>query len=226
MKPSVCIIIPALNEEATLPILLGMIKGEVSEVIVVDNGSRDRTAILAKEHGAKVVHEARRGYGQACLSGISAAKKHDIVVFLDADLSDDPSYLPQLLAPILCGEADFVVSSRMGVESRKAMTWIQRVGNQFACLLMNWRWKANYTDLGPFRAITMATLNKLEMKDPNYGWTVEMQIKACKKQLRICELEVPYRLRAGGKSKVSGTVSGVVKAGSKILYVIAREALT
>ncbi|MBL4679154.1 MAG: glycosyltransferase family 2 protein [Pseudomonadales bacterium] len=225
MKPSVCIIIPALNEEETLPVLLDMILSQVAEVIVVDNGSEDDTSLVAKSKGAKLVFEPRRGYGQACLSGIAAAQEHDILVFLDADLSDDPRVLSKLLEPILRGEADFVVSSRMGVESRKAMSWVQRNGNRFACLLMNWRWRANYTDLGPFRAITMAALKTLDMKDLNYGWTVEMQIKACKKRLRVRELEVPYGQRAGGKSKVSGTLSGVVKAGSKILYIIAKEAI-
>lgn len=224
MKPSVCIIIPALDEEETLPILLGEVVGQVAEVIVVDNGSIDKTTSVAKDHGATVIFEPRRGYGQACLSGIQAAQRHDVIVFLDADLSDDAGYLTKLIEPILSGRADFVVSSRMGAESKKAMSWVQRYGNQFACHLMNWRWKAHYTDLGPFRAISMVALRVLEMRDLNYGWTVEMQIKACQKGLRIQELEVPYRQRMGGKSKVSGTLSGVVKAGSKILYVIAREA--
>jgi glycosyltransferase involved in cell wall biosynthesis len=225
MMNNVCLIIPALNEEASLPTLLAKVLGKVDEVFVVDNGSTDNTAFIARENGASVIIEPQRGYGRACLAGIKAAKGYDIVVFMDGDMSDDPDCLPQLIRPILNNEMDFVVSTRMGPESQKAMSFLQRNGNQFACFLMKLIWNAKFTDLGPFRAISTQALSRLKMKDGNYGWTVEMQIKACKKQLRCAELSVPYQMRLAGKSKVSGTISGSIKAGVKILWVIFFEAI-
>jgi len=219
----ICVLIPALNEEETLPHLLAAIPSYVDTIIVVDNGSTDDTALLAAGGGAQVVSEPRRGYGQACLSGIKALPACDIIVFLDADFCEDPSKITDLCAPIIAGEAEMVLGSRMHEGARMHLTPPQRMGNGFACWLMNLIWRTNYTDLGPFRAVTPKALETMQMQDKDFGWTVEMQINAAKARVRTTEITVPYRDRLYGKSKISGTVGGVVRAGSKILYVIARE---
>lgn len=224
-SPNIAIIIPALNEQESLRHLLPEIPKTATQVIVVDNGSTDDTARVATELGAKVIWEPTRGYGQACLTGIAAAKTADIIVFLDADYCDDLSKLGDLLGPILEGEADFTLGSRMHKAARASLTFPQRFGNGLACLLMKIFWHTTYTDLGPFRAITKSALTDLAMQDRNFGWTVEMQINAARKNLKIVEIDVPYRDRLYGKSKVSGTISGVFNAGNKILYIIAREVI-
>jgi glycosyltransferase involved in cell wall biosynthesis len=225
---SVSVIIPALNEESSLPLVLRDLP-EVGRVVVVDNGSVDRTARVAADGGATVVSEPVRGYGAACLAGLQEIGNSiqagdpppQVVVFLDADYSDHPDLLPQLVEPILNGTADFVLGSRLqGVREPGAMPPQSIYGNRLACFLMRIRFGARYTDLGPFRAIDYKILRSLEMVDAGFGWTVEMQIKAARDSVRTLEIPVPYRCRIG-TSKISGTITGTIKAGSKILYLIA-----
>lgn len=224
--PNISVIIPALNEAQNIPLVLADIPKDISQVIVVDNGSTDNTASIAAELGAQVVPEPIRGYGQACLTGIQAAKGADILVFLDADFCDDPTLIPKLVAPIVNEQADLVIGSRcINKGSKMNLSLQQRWGNSLACVLMGLFWRGQYTDLGPFRAISKPTLEQLHMQDRNFGWTVEMQIRALKHRLRIKEIAVPYRLRQYGKSKISHTFKGVIGAGSKILFVIGRELL-
>ena len=165
------------------------------------------------------------GYGQACLSGLKALPRTDIIIFLDADFCEDPTKIKDLCDPIIHSSAEMVIGSRMHKGARKFLTPPQRLGNAFACLLMNFFWGSQYTDLGPFRALTPSAIEKLHMQDCDFGWTVEMQISAAKLNLKTVEIDVPYRDRLFGQSKISGTLNGVIKAGTKILYVIAREML-
>lgn len=220
---SVTVILPAQNEEKSLPLVLGDLP-HVGRVIVVDNDSSDRTAEVARQAGAEVVTERRRGYGAACLAGIAAlaSAPPEVVVFLDADYSDQPEELPTLVDPILAGDYDFVLGSRlMGNRERGAMPPQSVWGNRLACFLMWLRFRVRYTDLGPFRAIGYQQLQSLGMVDENFGWTIEMQIKATQAGLRIKEVPVSYRRRIG-VSKISGTISGTFRAGTKILWTVAR----
>ena len=225
----VAVVIPALDEAESLPLVLRDLP-PVQRVIVVDNGSTDATAVVAFAQGATVVHELQRGYGAACLRGLRAVgdwvdagePPPRVVAFLDADYSDSPELLPNLVEPILAGRADLVLGSRLqGQREAGAMPAQSLFGNRLACLLMRCLFGVRYTDLGPFRAIDYQALCKLGMCDRNYGWTIEMQIKAARAGLRIEEVPVPYRRRIG-KSKISGTFWGSVKAGPKILYMIAK----
>lgn len=224
----ICVVIPARNEEASLPLVLADLP-PVGRVIVVDNGSTDKTAVKAQAGGAVVVREERRGYGSACLAGLHqieheylATGPPEIVVFLDADYSDHPNLLPLLVEPILTGQADFVLGSRLlGQREPGAMPPQSIYGNKLACFLMRLLWRTSYTDLGPFRAIRYDALQRLRMEDRNFGWTVEMQIKAAVAGLQTLEIPVPYRCRIG-TSKISGTVGGTIKAGSKILFTIGK----
>jgi glycosyltransferase involved in cell wall biosynthesis len=220
------LIIPALNEQDSIGQVLAEVpEGVFDRVLVVDNGSSDQTAARAAAHGALVLHEPRRGYGSACLRGIAHLDAAtEVVVFLDADGSDSPAEAPQLLQPIAQGRADLVVGSReLGRPQPGALCRHQRWGNRFAVSLIEARYGFRYTDLGPFRAIRLASLQKLEMADANYGWTIEMQIKALRKGLRVIEVPVTCRRRLGGASKVSGTLTGSLAAGLKILWTIARQ---
>lgn len=223
------VIIPAFNEEASIGhVLRDLPRGRVLDVLVVDNGSTDRTAERARACGAVVVDEPRRGYGQACLTGIAAAagREPEIVVFLDGDYSDHPEELDALLAPLDADRADLVIGSRMaGNREPGAMLPQAVVGNRVASVLMRWIWGARFTDLGPFRAIRFDALRRLGMTDRNYGWTIEMQIRAAEAGLRCVEVPVSYRRRIG-VSKVTGTLRGTLAASAKILWTIARYAAT
>jgi glycosyltransferase involved in cell wall biosynthesis len=222
----VVVIIPAFNEEKSIGLVLRDIPRQlVDAVIVVDNGSRDRTAELARLGGAEVVRETRRGYGSACLAGIEHAKHKnpDAVVFLDADFSDHPQELIGLLEKIEDG-FDLVIGSRTrGKAEPGALLPQARWGNWLAVSLIKWLFGFRYTDLGPFRAVKWDKLLALDMQDRNFGWTVEMQVKAVKEGLRIAEVPVSYRKRIG-VSKVTGTISGAIKAGYKIIFTIFKYA--
>ena len=208
----------------------------VDEVVVVNNASTDATEAHARAAGATVLHEERKGYGWACLRGIAyalgkpPARRPDVVVFLDGDYSDHPDELPLLLEPILQDDADFVLASRLRGQRRGqvepgAILPQARIGNRLACFLMRRLWGVRYTDLGPFRAIRLDALRALGMEDKTFGWTIEMQIKAAEAGLRIQEVPASYRRRTG-VSKITGTVSGTLKASAKILWTIFRMAAT
>ena len=221
-NPKISVIIPALDEEESIGQVLNDIPGEiVEEVIVVDNGSSDNTVTVSKGLGANVILEPLKGYGAACLRGISILKQDtDIVVFLDADYSDYPQDLHTVVKPIIDDDAEMVIGSRMSGAREKGALLPQAIfGNKLATFLIRLFWGFKYTDLGPFRAIKYRDLLALNMTDKNFGWTVEMQIKALKKRLRIVEVPVRYRKRIG-KSKITGTFSGTVRAGVKIIYTI------
>ena len=219
------VVIPALDEERAIGRVLDAIPPWVDEAVVVNNGSTDATAAVARAHGARVVDERRRGYGVACSTGIDALDDPHIVVFLDGDFSDRPEQMARLVDPIVEGRADFVLSNRVS-ENRDdhPMTRMQRMGNRLACRLINGRWRARYSDLGPFRAISRPALARLALRDRNFGWTVEMQIQAVRHGLRVEEVQTSYRRRIG-HSKISGTLRGAVGAGAKILFVIFRNAV-
>ena len=223
------VVIPALNEERALPYVLRDIpRPPVRRIVVADNGSTDGTAAVAVANGAEVVHELERGYGAACLKALAHLRNDppEIVVFLDGDYSDHPQELPRLVTSIVEGDADFVVGSRAtGKRERGALSLQQRVGNAIASSALRALYGARYTDLGPFRAIRWDVLEALEMRDRNYGWTVEMQIKAARHGVPYREVPVSYRPRIG-ISKVSGTVRGSVGAGVKILWLLGRYAWT
>jgi glycosyltransferase involved in cell wall biosynthesis len=218
------VIIPALNEEQAIGKVITSIPDWIDRIIVVDNGSTDRTSAVARNAGGLVVSEPSRGYGAACQAGLRHASDLDVVVFLDGDCSDYPEDMPSLVDPIVAMECEMVVGSRV-LKSLPAgaLTPQQRVGNWLACRLLRFIWGVSYTDLGPFRAIARQSLDKLAMRERTYGWTIEMQIKAAINGLVTREVPVRYRPRIG-KSKVSGTVMGTVSAGYKILATIARFA--
>jgi glycosyltransferase involved in cell wall biosynthesis len=218
------VIIPALNEEDSIALVLGDLPDRgIEEVIVVDNGSDDATAARAAAGGARVVAEPRRGYGSACLRGIaSLAPDCEVVVFLDADHSDHGEELPRLVEPIRAGRAELVIGSRsLGRAEPGALLPQARFGNRLACFLMRLLYGHRFTDLGPFRAITREALTRIGMRDPDFGWTVEMQIKALRAGLRVAEVPVSYRRRRG-RSKITGTFRGTLAAGTKILWTIFR----
>ena len=221
MVSRISIIIPAYNEESSIGLVLDALPQEkLHEIIVVDNGSTDATARVAQEHGARVVKEPRKGYGSACLKGIDELDAPDIVVFIDGDFSDFPEEIVLLISPIETGEKDFVLGSRMILpKSQSALLPQARYGNRLAVFLIKLFFKHEFTDLGPFRAIRYSSLMSIGMKDMDFGWTVEMQIKAVRNGLRIREVPVNYRKRIG-ISKITGTVLGTFKAGIKIIYTI------
>ena len=225
LVPRVAAVIPVLNERDSLPLVIRDLP-PVERIVVVDNGSTDGTAEVARSLPVRVVTESRRGYGRACLAGLAALADDppDVVVFLDGDYADRPEELPRLLEAIACG-ADLVVGSRrLGEAEPGALPPQARFGNALTCGLVRLLYGHRYTDLGPFRAIRWSALERLAMSDTGFGWTVEMQIKAIRRGLAIAEVPVSYRRRIG-VSKISGTLSGTVKAGAKILWTVARYAL-
>jgi glycosyltransferase involved in cell wall biosynthesis len=228
MGDQVALIIPARDEEEAIGATLASLAGRgLAQLIVVDNGSTDRTAAVARSYDAQVVAEPRRGYGRACLAGLAAlGPQIAIIAFMDADGSDDPADLPRLLEPIARGQADLVIGSRvLGQREVGSLTPQQRLGNRVATYMLRVLYGARYTDLGPFRAIRRDALERLGMRDPDFGWTIEMQVKALRAGLRVLEIPVRYRRRRGGKSKVSGTLRGSLHASAKILWTILRYRL-
>jgi glycosyltransferase involved in cell wall biosynthesis len=221
------VIIPAYNEEESIGLVLADIPREwVRDIIVCNNASSDNTAAVAREAGAVVVDQPRKGYGSACLKGMEyiqarpESEQPDIIVFLDGDYSDHPEELPEVVRPIIEGDKDLVIGSRaIGDLERGAMMPQQIFGNWLATSLIKLFYRYHFTDLGPFRAIKWPKLLEIQMEDPNFGWTVEMQVKAAKYKLSYAEVPVSYRRRVG-VSKVSGTVKGSILAGHKILWTI------
>jgi glycosyltransferase involved in cell wall biosynthesis len=220
------VIIPAFNEEGTIGRVVGDIdRNLVRNVIVVNNGSTDATVQVAETAGALVLNETFMGYGAACLKGIKyvndVPEKAQVIVFMDGDYSDHPEQLIELIEPIRANEVDMVIGSRaLGIRESGSMTPQQVFGNWLATFLIRIIYKVKFTDLGPFRAVSLDALNKMDMKDRTYGWTVEMQVKAIRQGLRFKEIPVNYRKRGAGKSKVAGTVKGTIFAGYKIIATI------
>jgi len=226
---SVSVIIPALNEEEPIADVVRecLMTNIPGEIIVVDNGSSDGTAERARESGAKVVSEQRHGYGRACLAGIRAlSRESQIVVFLDGDGSDCPEFMNQLVDPIAGGTYDFVIGSRTrGQREPGSMNFQQVFAGRLAGWLMSILYGVRYTDMCPYRAIRREALEKLSMKEETYGWNLEMQMKGARLGLRILEVPVNHRRRAGGVSKVSGTLRGTFVAGARIIATFVRIAI-
>jgi glycosyltransferase involved in cell wall biosynthesis len=224
---SISVVIPALNEEASIAVVLAAIPLDaVGEIVVVDGGSSDRTVEIAQAGGARVICEPRRGYGRACAAGVVAVES-DVIVFLDADGADDPMQIPELLAPILAGRADMVLGSRMSGEmAADAMPRHQRFGNWLSAWFIRRLYGLPITDLAPFRAVDREKLLSLEMSEMTYGWPTEMIVKAARRGWRVVELPARYRPRLGGRSKISGTLKGTLLATYYILWTIFRYALT
>ena len=229
----VAVVIPALDEEESIGAVLDAIPSGVGQVIVADNGCKDDTPNIARNRGATVIRVQRRGYGSACLAALKQLQPFnresppDIVVFVDADFSDDPSLMPRLIEPIVQGKADMVIGSRiLGECEPGALTPTQRFGSWLSTGLIKLFWNVDFTDLGPFRAIRWSSLEQLAMDDLDFGWTVQMQVRAARRGVTSVELPVPYRNRLRGVSKISGTLDGILKAGTKIIYTILDEAVT
>ncbi|MDJ0613461.1 MAG: glycosyltransferase family 2 protein [Rhizobiaceae bacterium] len=222
---TVGLVIPTQNEEAAIGKVLADVPNWVDTIVVADNGSLDRTVEVATEAGAKTATGFSGEYGAACLAGIATLPDHDIIVFIDGDYSDYPQQMNRIVDPIAEGKADMVIGSRrLGHCENGSLTLPQRFGNVLACFLIERIWKFRYTDLGPFRAIAVPSLTRLDMKDKAFGWTVEMQIRALQEGLRIKEVPVDYRARIG-HSKISGTIKGTFLAGYAILGTIFRLSL-
>jgi glycosyltransferase involved in cell wall biosynthesis len=227
---NVSVVIPALNEEEPIA---GVVRECLAtkipnEIIVVDNGSSDRTADRAREAGSRVVSELRQGYGRACAAGMRAiSPSSEIIVFLDGDGADCPEFISQLVEPIAAGNFDFVIGSRTrGRREPGSMNFQQVFAGRFAGWLMSILYGVRYTDMCPFRAIRGDALEKLSMKEETYGWNLEMQMKAARSGLRILEVPVNHRCRTGGVSKVSGTLRGTFVAGARILATFLRIAMS
>jgi glycosyltransferase involved in cell wall biosynthesis len=219
------VVIPTRNEAEALPKVLGAMPDFVDAVAIGDYRSNDGTPEIGRKLGAIVVDVAGPGYGRACLEAIAALPPVDIIVFVDGDAADDLTAMRGLVVPIISGEAELTLGSRvLGRRERGALTPQQVFGNWLACTLIRLIWRKRFTDLGPFRAIRRGAFERMAMADMNYGWTVEMQVKAAQSGLASIEIPVDYRRRIG-VSKVSGTINGTVRAGAKILWVIAREAV-
>jgi glycosyltransferase involved in cell wall biosynthesis len=221
VSSSVAVILPALNEEEALPFVLKELPLGL-RVIVVDNGSEDNTATVAQQMGARVIYEPQRGYGSAVLAGLRSLEgaPPKVVVILDADHADRADLIYFLTEPILANQLDFLLADRTRSAEDGALTWPQRAGNAVACRLMQWSTGYRYQDMGPFRAIRWSSLTALNMGDPTWGWNVEMQMKAIQQGLRVREIPLPYRCRRAGESKISGTVQGAIRAGSRMLWAV------
>ncbi len=215
----IAVIIPALNEEEAVSRVVEDVPDYVDEILVVDNGSTDETAVKAREAGARVIREDKKGYGYACLAGIKAAEAPDVVVFLDGDYSDYPEDMDSLLKPIIKDGYDLVIGSRMKYREKGAMLPHAVAANLFFSLLIRLLYGVRFTDLGPFRAVKYDKLLALNMREMRYGWTAEMQLKAVKKGYRVKEVPVRYRKRLG-RSKVSGSPWASLKAALKIFQII------
>jgi glycosyltransferase involved in cell wall biosynthesis len=226
----IAVFMPALNEEDALPLVLSAIPDWISVVVVGDNGSTDRTAEVAQEGGAHVVHEDERGYGAACLAGIrylaSLERQPDIIAFMDADGSDDPADLERLVRPIVDNEADMVLGVRRGVGGDLGTILPHaRLGNRIVLGLVSLLFGQSFRDLPPFRAVRFSSLLDLEMDDRNWGWTLQMQIRAERALLRVAEIEVAHRRRTEGRSKISGSLVMSARVGAKMFYTLGRERL-
>ena len=224
---SIGVIIPALNEEESIGLVIDSITGMFDQIVIVDNGSTDRTADIALRKGAHVVHENQRGYGAACLRGIATLAENPphVVLFMDADASDHPEDALKIATFVADGSCQMCIGSRVrGEHEHGSLTPVQVFGNWLSTRLIHVLWKTRYTDLGPLRAIKWDALLSLCMEDRTWGWTIEMQIKAAKTNLQILEIPVRYRIRIG-TSKISGTVMGSVRAGTKIISTIIRYAI-
>lgn len=225
-EQTITAIIPALNEAEAIALVIRELPDCIDHVIVCDNASNDGTGDIAKSAGATVVCESERGYGAACLAAIAAAPPAtDVLLFIDADHSDFPEDAVQILQQVVEEKCDLVIGSRMlTYGDHRALPPVAAFGNWLSSNLIRIIWKQQFTDIGPFRAIRFQAYQSLGMRDRNFGWTIEMQVKAVKKGLRCCEVPVSYRQRIG-VSKVSGTITGSVRAGSKFLWIILREAV-
>jgi len=223
----ISVIIPALNEEEPIAGVVREVAATkiADEIVVVDNGSVDRTAERAREAGARIV-TAPRGYGRACAAGVAALRPEcDIVVFLDGDGSDCPEFMNHLVNPIVAGTHDFVIGSRTrGQRQPGSMNFQQILSGRFAGFIIGLLYRVHYTDMCPFRAIRRDALGRLNMREQTYGWNIEMQMKAARAGLRILEVPVNHRCRTGGQSKVSGTLRGTLVAGARILGTLLRIA--
>jgi glycosyltransferase involved in cell wall biosynthesis len=222
----ILVLIPALNEEATISSIVKELRElGISHIRVIDNGSTDHTTDLATMAGAEILHESRRGYGQACWTGLQVIPAStEWILFCDADGSDDLTQIPLLLKA--AEHADFVVGNRRSTSHDKAsLTAIQNFGNALATTLIHWCWGFRYHDLGPLRLIRRESIERMKMQDRGFGWTVEMQVRAIEMGLRIVEVPVNYRIRQGGRSKISGTLRGTVNAGTIILLTLAKLCL-
>ena len=221
----IALIIPALNEADSIGVALQQLPPSLFlQTLVVDNGSHDRTAEVARAEGAEVISEPRRGYGQACRTGLAALRPEiAAVAFMDADLSDDPSDLERLIRAFDEGEYDLVIGSRvLGQAEPGSLTPLQRFGNWLTTRLIRRIWHVNFTDLGPLRVLSREALARMALEDCGFGWNVEMQAQAARLRLRVGEIPVRYHCRRGGKSKISGTVWGSLRAGVMILWTVYR----
>ncbi len=218
------LVIPALNEAGAIGHVLAEVPNWVDHIVVADNGSTDQTIDIAQSMGARTVKAAQRGYGAACLAGIAALPDCDVVVFIDGDYSDFPQQMDRVVDPIVNDGFELVIGSRrLGQSARGSLTPQQQFGNWLACWMIRMFWSVTYTDLGPFRAITMQALRDIDMQDQAFGWTVEMQLRAIQEGLKIREVPVDYRVRIG-VSKISGTVRGTLLAGHAIIGTIVKTA--